>query len=104
SDALNHTHVDAKSLKPAESEYCSANVWLAPLPVEGVTESLVTVTVPATVHAPLVCHPLAVPYAFAPNMRIDLPPANGVLKTTARFNVIVVPVPVTVVGPSWMMH
>ena len=52
----------------------------------------------------VVCHPLAVPYAFAPNMRIDLPPANGVLKTTARFNVIVVPVPVTVVGPSWMMH
>src|SRR5262245_30433241 len=42
-DSLKRTHVVARSVAPALSEYCSAKVWLHPLPDAGVTESAVTV-------------------------------------------------------------
>src|SRR5579872_5827370 len=41
--ALIHTHAVAISPPPLLSEYCKANVWLIPLPLDGVTESAVTV-------------------------------------------------------------
>src|SRR5690348_8914489 len=37
------THIAAMSAAPAESENWNVNDWLAPLPVEGVTETACTV-------------------------------------------------------------
>ena len=37
--ALNQTHAADRSVAPAESEYCSENIWLIPLADAGDTEA-----------------------------------------------------------------
>jgi hypothetical protein len=86
--ALNHTHAVARLAPPAESEYCSEKVWLAPDPELGVTELAVTASEAAgTVQVPSVCQPLAAPETSLAHKYTFFAPLNTGLNVIARFNV-----------------
>ena len=69
---VNHTHTVDKSVAPAESAYCNANVCCTPLPDSGATD-VASSTGPVigatagcgTVQDPSGCHPLTAPPADA---------------------------------------
>src|SRR5580704_15425447 len=84
---VNQTHTVARSVAPSESEYSSANVWLAPVPVAGVTDTALTVVAtPVTVQVPMFCHP---PLALDPAayMKALFAPAYAGVNVTGRLKV-----------------
>src|SRR5579872_3165137 len=92
---LIHTHPCVRSVAPAVSEYCRANIWLTPLPELGVTESAVTVIAAAgTVHVPKVCQPLFT-LPFVPYMYTFFVPAYPVVNPIAKLKIRWVPETVT---------
>src|ERR1700691_4637345 len=73
--AVNQTHTVVRSVAPSESPQFNANVWLAPLPLEGDTETscggnavLTSVTGMAANPKPEPCHCMATPPAHVPGV------------------------------------
>src|SRR5580704_7218053 len=101
---VNQTHTVARSVAPSESAYSNANIWLAPDPLAGVTETALTVaTVAGTVQTPMFCHPLL---ALAPpaNIKVFFAPAYAGVNVVGRFKVRFVPDGVTLAAATLIEH
>jgi hypothetical protein len=92
--AVNHTHTEDKAVAPPVSEYCNANVWLEPVPVLGVTETVDGP--PGTVQAPRACHPVLPPASVAIRNTVCVP-LYACVKVSGRFRPSVLPLGETVV-------